>query len=56
MKLAGTQIAAALAPRPGDALPLQERALAITETALGPDHPTTARRLDNLAVTHRDLG
>jgi hypothetical protein len=31
--------------RLGDALPLQERALAITEAALGPDHPDTAIRL-----------
>jgi tetratricopeptide (TPR) repeat protein len=38
------------------ALPLQERALAITETALGPDHPTTATVLANLATTYWDLG
>jgi tetratricopeptide (TPR) repeat protein len=31
-------------------------ALAITETALGPDHPTTAIRLNNLALTYRALG
>ena len=36
--------------------PWQQRALAITETALGPDHPDTAIRLGNLAVTYRDLG
>ncbi|MGA9833760.1 MAG: tetratricopeptide repeat protein, partial [Trebonia sp.] len=42
--------------RTADALPLQQRALAITETALGPDHPDTAIRLDNLAVTYSDLG
>ncbi|MHA6761649.1 tetratricopeptide repeat protein [Streptacidiphilus sp. PAMC 29251] len=38
------------------ALPLQERALAITETVLGPDHPTTAISLGNLAGTHLALG
>jgi tetratricopeptide (TPR) repeat protein len=38
------------------ALPLEERALAIAETALGPDHPTTAIRLNNLASTFSDLG
>ncbi|MFF0042191.1 FxSxx-COOH system tetratricopeptide repeat protein, partial [Streptomyces mirabilis] len=38
------------------ALPLEERALAITETALGPDHPDTAIRLGNLASTLSDLG
>ena len=42
--------------RPADALPLEERALAITEAALGADHPTTGRRLGNLAATYRDLG
>ncbi|MFF0042192.1 tetratricopeptide repeat protein, partial [Streptomyces mirabilis] len=39
-----------------EALPLEERALAITETALGPDHPDTALRLGNLASTLSDLG
>ena len=38
------------------ALPLAERALAITEAALGPDHPTTAVRLGNLAATLGALG
>ena len=33
-----------------------QRALQITETALGPNHPTTAIWLDNLAVTYRALG
>ena len=42
--------------RHADALPLEERALAITETTLGPDHPDTATRLNNLATTYRDLG
>ncbi|MCI0599607.1 MAG: tetratricopeptide repeat protein [Beijerinckiaceae bacterium] len=34
----------------GQARPLQERALAITETALGPEHPDTAASLNNLAA------
>ncbi|MER5528733.1 tetratricopeptide repeat protein [Streptomyces sp. NPDC002677] len=38
------------------ALPLEERALAIREATLGPDHPTTALRLSNLATTLSDLG
>ena len=38
------------------ALPLQQRALQITEAALGPDHPSTAIGLGNLALTYRDLG
>src|SRR5438067_462463 len=38
------------------AQPLQERALALTEAAYGPDHPTVATRLNNLAVTLQDLG
>ncbi|WP_328456321.1 tetratricopeptide repeat protein [Streptomyces sp. NBC_00386] len=37
------------------ALPLAERALAITEAALGPDHPTTAIILGNLATTYSAL-
>jgi hypothetical protein len=39
-----------------DARPLAERALAIDEAALGPDHPTVATLLDNLAGILRDLG
>ncbi|MGY1668950.1 tetratricopeptide repeat protein [Geodermatophilus sp. SYSU D00696] len=39
-----------------DALRLEQRALAITEAALGPDHPATATRLDNLAGTLGTLG
>ncbi|MGW4823672.1 tetratricopeptide repeat protein, partial [Streptomyces sp. NPDC004227] len=39
-----------------DALPLAERALHITEATLGPDHPDTALRLNNLARTLSDLG
>jgi len=42
--------------RSGDALPLEERALAISEAVLGPDHPDTALRLGNLAATYDDLG
>ncbi|MFD1832464.1 tetratricopeptide repeat protein [Streptomyces desertarenae] len=38
------------------ALPLEERALAITETTLGPGHPVTALRLGNLAATLGELG
>ena len=38
------------------ALPLQQRALRITEAVLGPDHPDTAIWLKNLAVTYSDLG
>ena len=40
----------------GQALPLKQRALAISEAALGPDHPSTAIRLDNLAETYNALG
>jgi tetratricopeptide (TPR) repeat protein len=39
-----------------EALPLEQRALAITEAALGPDHRTTGTRLDSLALTLGDLG
>jgi tetratricopeptide (TPR) repeat protein len=42
--------------RLADARPLLERALAITEAAYGPDHPTVATRLNNLALILRDLG
>jgi hypothetical protein len=34
---------------PQDARPLAERALAITEAAYGPDHPTVALLRENLA-------
>ena len=37
-------------------MPLEERALAISEAVLGPDHPDTARCLGNLACTYRELG
>ncbi|MEU8095292.1 tetratricopeptide repeat protein, partial [Streptomyces rubiginosohelvolus] len=39
-----------------EALPLEERALAVTEAALGSDHPATAIRLGNLARTLGELG
>jgi tetratricopeptide (TPR) repeat protein len=42
--------------RLAEARPLEERALAITETAYGPDHPAVAIRLNNLAETLQDLG
>jgi Tetratricopeptide repeat len=35
---------------------LAERALSITEAAYGPDHPTVATRLNNLALILLDLG
>ncbi|MGP4049120.1 FxSxx-COOH system tetratricopeptide repeat protein [Streptomyces sp. 2A115] len=38
------------------ALPLAERALQVTEAALGPNHPDTALRLGNLARTFSALG
>ena len=38
------------------ARPLSERALAITEKALGPEHPTTATSLNNLAGLLQDQG
>jgi hypothetical protein len=38
------------------AWPLEVRALAVTEAALGPDHPSTARRRDNLAALYRAAG
>jgi cellulose biosynthesis protein BcsQ len=39
-----------------EAKPLMERALRIAEAAHGPDHPTVAVRLSNLAMILRDLG
>ncbi len=47
------------APLQGDlagARPLYQRALAITEKALGPEHPDTAASLNNLASLLRDQG
>lgn len=39
-----------------ETLPLEQRALAIAEDVLGPDHPDVAIGLGNLAATHRGLG
>ena len=39
-----------------EAEPLYERALAISETALGPEHPDVATSLNNLAALHRAQG
>jgi tetratricopeptide (TPR) repeat protein len=39
-----------------EARPLAERALTITETAYGSDHPDVAIRLSNLGIILRDLG
>ena len=38
------------------ALPLRQSALAIAKATFGPDHPTTAIALDNLALTYTHLG
>jgi tetratricopeptide (TPR) repeat protein len=42
--------------RLGEARPLAERALSITEAAHGPDHPDVGTRLNNLALIWQDLG
>ncbi len=42
--------------RLGEARPLSERALAITEAVYGPDHPIVGTDLSNLALILRDLG
>jgi hypothetical protein len=42
--------------RHAKALPLEQRALAIAEAALGPDHPDTAVHLGNLAASFRAIG
>jgi eukaryotic-like serine/threonine-protein kinase len=39
-----------------EARTLHERALAIREEALGPDHPSVAGSLNSLAIVHTDLG
>jgi CHAT domain-containing protein/Tfp pilus assembly protein PilF len=39
-----------------DAIPLAQRALAIREKALGPDHPATATALNDLAELYRATG
>ena len=36
-----------------EAVPLHERALAIREKALGPDHPDTGQSLNNLAFLYQ---
>ena len=38
------------------ALPLYQRALAIREKVLGPEHPDVAMSLNNLAALYRDTG
>jgi len=40
----------------GGALPPEQRALRITESGLGTDHPDLAIRLGNPAGTYRELG
>jgi tetratricopeptide (TPR) repeat protein len=42
--------------QPAAARPLAERALAVDEAELGPDHPDVATDLNNLALILRDLG
>ncbi len=42
--------------RYAEAEPLYQRALAISEQQLGPDHPAVATRLNNLAELYRDQG
>ncbi len=42
--------------QPATARPLVERALRIDEAVYGPDHPTVATALSNLALVLRDLG
>ena len=42
--------------RYSEAMPLAEQVLAITEAQLGPDHPSTATSLNNLAELHRSMG
>ena len=39
-----------------EAEPLYQRALAISEKALGPDHPSTATSLNNLALLYKSQG
>ena len=42
--------------RYAEAEPLQKRALAIREKALGPDHPNVAKSLENYAAVLRKTG
>jgi len=44
------------AGRHREAIPLAERALAISEAQLGPDHLSTATNLNNLAELYRSMG
>jgi tetratricopeptide (TPR) repeat protein len=46
----------AIQPKKRAVLPLLQRALKMTEGALGPDHPDTATMLNNLATTYRNQG
>ena len=39
-----------------EAIPIAEKALAVREKALGPDHPNTAMSLNNLAVLYTSTG
>jgi kinesin light chain len=39
-----------------EALPLCQRALAIREKVLGPDHPDVAKQLNNLALLCQNQG
>src|SRR5712692_5304313 len=39
-----------------EAIPLAARALAIAEKVLGPEHPSTATSLNNLALMYQDTG
>ncbi|MBT9136741.1 MAG: Photosystem I assembly protein Ycf3 [Firmicutes bacterium] len=39
-----------------EALPLYQRALAISERILGPDHPNVAGSLNNLAMLYSEQG
>ncbi len=42
--------------RYAEAEPLYRRALAINENALGPEHPSVAKSLENYAVLLRETG
>jgi tetratricopeptide (TPR) repeat protein len=42
--------------RSGEAIPLAKEALAIRETALGPDHAAVAQSLNTLALVYRNQG
>jgi tetratricopeptide (TPR) repeat protein len=39
-----------------EAVPLAQRAVAISDETLGPEHPDTARSLDNLALLYKLMG